>query len=607
MDFLTYVIVSILSFLKVYSLAQALMPQFLYSFIRYFDLYVIQFLKSLHNTLCRGFFGRSFHMVTHHDSISRCSSFLDYAWLRVIFLSLLLISNSVFAGPTGSGSENAVSLPAGCDVIGDYFGDGVEKCTADPATGAVKCFIAKVECCGNGRLDGEIRDASTGAVSAVAETCEVQTPGCRADCTMCGDNVINVDQGEVCDRGLQNGTAGSNCTQSCTVPVCGNGVWEDSNSNPVEECDGTSFKPQDQNKVGKVCGPSTDPATRCKLFYCGDGRIDNGETCDGDVFQTQHQGKPSLKCSNSCQVHFCGDGTKNNSPDCSTAGGASCSEQCDDSNSSNNDSCTNLCYTARCGDGFVQGDEECDGTEFSSQYSAKPGKSCDNQCQVHYCGDGTKDSSLGEECDDGNDSNYDSCTTACEPNVCGDGNPYTGVEQCDDGNTSNADLCTNACLPNVCGDGHLKTGVEQCDDKNLINNDGCSANCTPDCRPTDQRSVHIVPGAAHTVTIGTCPVYYQPIYVQGGANYPVNLSVSGYSGVSWAYISGNTLVYSKCIYPTTRWETYSHWVCTIWCCGGCHANYYYYDLHLQHSSAARIFVFVSDFFGSGSAHPYSLF
>ena len=510
----------------------------------------------------------------------------------------------VQAVPISSGSENAVSLPPGCKVIGDYFGDGVQKCTADPVTGDVKCFVAKVQCCGNGRVDGPIRDAASGDLSAPAETCEIPTTGCRAeDCTMCGDNIIHVDHGEACDRGPSNGLAGSNCNMDCKVPVCGNGLLEVTNSNPEEQCDGNSFKESDRDLPGVVCGDPNDPERRCKVFYCGDGRIDHNEVCDGSAFRPEHQGKAGLKCDNSCQVHFCGDGTTNMTPNCSSAGGASCSEQCDDANGSNNDACTNQCFTARCGDGFVQGDEQCDGSQYSAPFQAMPGKSCDNQCKAHYCGDGSRDAVTGEQCDDGNSSNYDACTTACQPNTCGDGHLYYGVEQCDYADPAQAPYCRTNCLINVCGDGDLRHGVEQCDDGNLTNGDGCSAGCVPDCRPSDTPSVYLTPYESLTISVGSCQVFYQAISHSGGA-YPSQLAITATSGVAWAYIDGNVLVYAQC-FPTTNFEEhYSHMECSVYCCGGCHEGYHYLDGHSAHYSAGSIWVAAYNQCGVSHANHY---
>lgn len=98
----------------------------------------------------------------------------------------------------------------------------------------------------------------------------------------------------------------------------------------------------------------------------------------------------------------------------------------------------------------------------------------DGECAPATCGDGIEN--VGEECDDGNDSNADACTTACRRPVCGNG-VKEGSEQCDDGNSSSADDCTTACKLPVCGDGSVQPDREQCDDGNTTSGDGCSASC----------------------------------------------------------------------------------------------------------------------------------
>lgn len=156
-----------------------------------------------------------------------------------------------------------------------------------------------------------------------------------------------------------------------------------------------------------------------------------------------------------------------------------------------------------CGNGVVEGNEECD--------NASP--ACKNCKIAGYCGDGMRNGN--EACDDGNTQRGDGCSDICtiEP-WCGDGilDPNEG---CDDGNTRNGDGCTSYCLiedwyrcnytppgrqgddscdslecdaarpvpicvpKNVCGNGIVDSG-EQCDDGNALSWDGCDASCQLD-------------------------------------------------------------------------------------------------------------------------------
>ena len=145
-----------------------------------------------------------------------------------------------------------------------------------------------------------------------------------------------------------------------------------------------------------------------------------------------------------------------------------------DCNMSDNFAWRQIIIVAQCGNGVVEQQEQCDdGNE--NDYD-----SCRNDCTIREprCGDGILQN--GEQCDDGNTVNGDGCTNSCELPQCGDGYVQQG-EQCDDGNTVNGDGCTNSCELPQCGDGYVQQG-EQCDDGNTVNGDGCTNQCTlPQC------------------------------------------------------------------------------------------------------------------------------
>jgi cysteine-rich repeat protein len=109
------------------------------------------------------------------------------------------------------------------------------------------------------------------------------------------------------------------------------------------------------------------------------------------------------------------------------------------------------------------------------------------------CGDGVVDGN--EQCDDGNTVSGDGCSATCQTEFntkCGNGQ-LDGNEQCDDGNTASGDGCSADCMvengydcigspstctviPPACGDG-IVNGDEECDDGNMADGDGCSATC----------------------------------------------------------------------------------------------------------------------------------
>lgn len=297
--------------------------------------------------------------------------------------------------------------------------------------------------------------------------------GCTNTCKLpvCGDGFAQPDSNEQCD----DGPGGSEyCSSACElkyVAACGN-----NNIDPGETCDDGNNNPDDG------CSPF------CKLEVCGDGVVhpteecDDGNTDDGDG------------CASGCKLEFCGDGVVQPTEECDDGGqmeetgacraackAAACGdgavqsgvEECDDGNGVNGDGCNETCNIEFCGDGLVGLGEECDDANTTA------GDGCGATCLVEVCGDGTKGEL--EQCDDGNLKDGDGCNKDCQLeflDACGDGKVGPG-EQCDDGNGDNGDGCSEFCQldnPQACGDGSVDPG-EQCDDGNKTAGDGCSAGC----------------------------------------------------------------------------------------------------------------------------------
>ena len=143
-------------------------------------------------------------------------------------------------------------------------------------------------------------------------------------------------------------------------------------------------------------------------------------------------------------------------------------EDCDDGNTSEGDGCSSICLHegtdpvsegGLCGNGVIDTGEDCDGGVACSDDCLNLGTSALSDTFAE-CGDGTVDwssTSGGEDCDDGNDDNFDGCSANClnegstpEGDVystCGDGVvEYDAGEDCDDGNTSDGDGCSSICL-----------------------------------------------------------------------------------------------------------------------------------------------------------------
>jgi len=126
------------------------------------------------------------------------------------------------------------------------------------------------------------------------------------------------------------------------------------------------------------------------------------------------------------------------------------------------------------GDRVPNGEDNCPNTNNPAQNDSD-GDGVGDACDSPSCGNGFKEGN--EECDDGNTDQTDSCTNLCLLPVCGDNiyQPGNG-EVCDDGNMINDDSCTNICAFPACGDGIIQTN-ESCDDGNLVNRDGCNDQC----------------------------------------------------------------------------------------------------------------------------------
>ncbi len=145
-----------------------------------------------------------------------------------------------------------------------------------------------------------------------------------------------------------------------------------------------------------------------------------------------------------------------------------------------------------CGDGAVEGDEECDlGDDLNGT-----GDFCRADCRNNVCGDGYV--GPGEACDDGNSDNNDDCTNTCGPAGCGNGMPDLG-EECDEGkNNSNTGACLLSCQLAECGDSFIQTGVEICDNRDIGAEtcesqgfaDGGTLLCNGDCTGFNTANCH---------------------------------------------------------------------------------------------------------------------
>ena len=155
-------------------------------------------------------------------------------------------------------------------------------------------------------------------------------------------------------------------------------------------------------------------------------------------------------------------------------------EECDDGADNSDtraDACRTNCELPACGDGVTDNSEACD---EGPQNSDIVPDACRSDCEESDCGDGVVDVMSGETCDDGNDLADDGCSPNCLVEHCGNGVVDPG-EICDDGNIQGGDGCSPSCASDEsCGNGIvdlLAATAEQCDDGNVSDGDGCSPTC----------------------------------------------------------------------------------------------------------------------------------
>lgn len=345
-----------------------------------------------------------------------------------------------------------------CDSDGNGSNDGYRpticnaSCTAFEASPATSCVPYA---CGNGVLEaGEICD--DGSLNGDYGYCNND---CSGHDFFCGDG--SIAGGEVCDCGtsiIGGLTVGGGACSAL------NGVYR---SNPNNSC-------------AWDCGGSAS--------YCGDGIVNTGESCDGDVDTWSAQlcrngANKGMPCTSDaeCAGSFCGQGAtaKTWAAECPVStvclggvnDGLACASAADCSGGTCSAFTVQTERTRTCADDGTAG-QLCGWEQATWQNIAckAPGS----------CGDGIVDQ--GEQCDDGNTDETDNCTNVCTANVCGDGYLYQGVEQCDEGSDngivcssayeSTCTYCSSSCRVltssgSFCGDGVIN-GTEFCDAGDLL-------------------------------------------------------------------------------------------------------------------------------------------
>jgi cysteine-rich repeat protein len=418
-------------------------------------------------------------------------------------------------------------LPTCVDnVCGDGYRDledEIEECDLGALNGpGSTCTLAcTTGQCGNGVLNPgeECDDANVNNTDSCLSTCVWNS---------CGDGAVyvavtnnsNTNALEQCDDANDDNT--DLCTTACNYNACGDTfLLADYESEPYEDPDGTGpmtasrgsfddglgaiidfwneglpteIRPTDFEEDSEECeNPSPtggcvssdfdfDGIAECHIAMCGDGFVQAGvEECDENENTAAHDINTD-GCLDTCEFNGCGDGWQYITV---SAGNTNPLEQCDDMNANNADLCSNDCrdltLASACGDGTINGNEECD----NGAQNGAAGNPCSTTCQLTTCGNGSVQAP--EQCDDGNGNDNDQCRNNCRWNVCGDGSVYTAtgpgavfnqpIEECDDGNSNNRDNCLATCADADCGDGFEWFLVEACDDGNVVDDDECTNLC----------------------------------------------------------------------------------------------------------------------------------
>ena len=420
------------------------------------------------------------------------------------------LNGATCASIVGAGSTGILGCNSNCT------GYDISGCTAASTCG--NGIIEVGEVCDGAKLNDETCESQVGHGSTGRLRCNTTCTGyitdnCTAS-TTCGNGIIEV--GEVCDGANTNGAtcdaqvgAGSKghvlCASDCkslnlsgcsAATQCGNGKLDDG-----EVCEaGNLNKATCASIVGKGSDGTLKCGDGCKHFdtsgcsaseYCGDGKIEAGEICDGTNISGMtcekvvgYGSRGTLTCKANCtgydttqctQEVKCGngkldpgekcDGTLLNNATCSSlvgygsTGALKCNDTCSGYDTS---ACTE---EVKCGNGVLDDGELCEGYNLNGAtctsivgYGSTGTLKCNKTCsgfvtsgcsKAQLCGNGTLDS--GELCD-----STDLNDATCE-SVVGVGS--TGTLLCD----STCKFNTTYCTPSRgCGNGTIEDN-EECD------------------------------------------------------------------------------------------------------------------------------------------------
>ena len=326
-----------------------------------------------------------------------------------------------------------------------------------------------------------------------------------------GGGSTSSQAGGTTGTGGTKGTGGASASSSSGsggsgggAAVCGDGIVEG-----TEECDTGAM-----NGTGTGCSSSctwdclaTDPTRNCtsKDACVANGTCGATHVCTAGAALAQGAScGTNLYCvANNCVAPSCGDGVVEGN------------EECDDGNTTNGDGCdndckftclstdptrdcasTNVCVAmGTCGTTHV-----CTAGAAVSNGTACTGGMCESgTCTVASCVNAAKCAACTTGfCNGGG------ATGTCNASTCGDGcvDPSKG-EQCDPPNgTTCSATCQTIAVTAVCGNGVIEAG-EQCDDGNLLDLDGCDSKCKYEV--VERMTAVAIAGTAAPASMGCTP------------------------------------------------------------------------------------------------------
>ncbi len=294
--------------------------------------------------------------------------------------------------------------------------------------------------------------------------------------SLCGNGML--DDGEQCDDGANNGTAGDGCKADCTFVCIADVTCDDKDPcNGTETCSAThACTPGTPAVDGTSCGAtSVCIHGACTPDSCGDGLTEGTEECDDGA----NNGTTGDGCTANCTFVCVSTDTAR---DCTPADPCAGQGTCDDASHTcmpgmplgdgtacpgTNHFCKGgVCTAPNCGNGVVEPGEACD----DGAMNGMAGDGCKADC-TFACVNPATDCAAAPVCE------KQSCTTA---HVCA-----AVADTTQNGHTCGSNLvCKDgACIAPAanCGNGIVETG-EQCDfGAGNGPGTGCESNCQFSC------------------------------------------------------------------------------------------------------------------------------